>query len=228
MGFFTDSYDLFSIGLLSKLIGRVYYNGATPINITAAITGVALCGTLAGQLFFGWAGDRFGRKGVYAFTLMLMIFSSIASALSFGRTPHSVITGLCFWRFWLGFGVGGDYPLSATIMSEYSSRSNRGAFVAAVFAMQGMGILVAAIVTLIFADAFRRWAPENAENADYVWRAVLLFAALPTALTLYTRAMMPETPRYTMLVKGDNTQAAKDISNVLGHQVGQLSRKSFQ
>ena len=43
---------------------------------------------------------------------------------------------LIFWRFVLGFGIGGDYPLSATIMAEYSSTKWRGSFLAAVFAMQ--------------------------------------------------------------------------------------------
>jgi MFS transporter, PHS family, inorganic phosphate transporter len=102
MGFFTDSYDLFSIGLLSKLIGRIYYGGHMPINITAAITSVALVGTLVGQLLFGWLGDRFGRKSVYGITLWLMIVASIGSALSFGRTPNAVMGSLCFWRFLLG------------------------------------------------------------------------------------------------------------------------------
>jgi PHS family inorganic phosphate transporter-like MFS transporter len=38
-------------------------------------------------------------------------------------------------------GIGGDYPLSATIMSEYSNTRTRGAFIAAVFSMQGLGLL---------------------------------------------------------------------------------------
>lgn len=54
-------------------------------------------------------------------TLMLMVISAIACGLSFGHTATSVMTTLCFFRFWLGFGIGGDYPLSATIMSEYAN-----------------------------------------------------------------------------------------------------------
>jgi MFS transporter, PHS family, inorganic phosphate transporter len=62
---------------------------------------------------------------------------------------------LCFFRFWLGFGIGGDYPLSATIMSEYANKRTRGGFIAAVFAMQGFGILTGGIITLIISSAFR-------------------------------------------------------------------------
>ncbi|KAJ4973956.1 hypothetical protein NE237_007130 [Protea cynaroides] len=133
MGFFTDSYDLFSISLVTKLIGRLYYYtpgstspGSLPPNVNAAISGVALCGTFAGQLFFGWIGDKMGRKRVYGVTLILMVVSALASGLSFGHTAKGVVATLCFFRFWLGFGVGGDYPLSATIMSEYANKKTRG------------------------------------------------------------------------------------------------------
>ena len=148
MGFFTDAYDLFVISIVAKLIGRLYYTdptyknpGTLPPNVSAAVTGVALCGTLAGQLFFGWLGDKLGRKSVYGFTLILMVICSVFSGLSFGHEPKGVITTLCFFRFWLGFGVGGDYPLSATIMSEYANKKTRGSFIAAVFAMQVTKIL---------------------------------------------------------------------------------------
>ena len=67
--------------------------------MSAAVTGVALCGTLAGQLFFGWLGDKLGRKSVYGFTLILMVLCSVASGLSFGHTPKGVIATLCFFRF---------------------------------------------------------------------------------------------------------------------------------
>ncbi|KAJ6307024.1 hypothetical protein OIU78_022175 [Salix suchowensis] len=114
MGFFTDAYDLFCISLVTKLLGRIYYQvegspkpGILPPNVAAAVNGVALCGTLAGQLFFGWLGDKIGRKSVYGITLMLMMISSIGSGLSFGSSPKAVMATLCFFRFWLGFGIGG-------------------------------------------------------------------------------------------------------------------------
>ncbi|XP_028780719.1 probable inorganic phosphate transporter 1-5 isoform X2 [Neltuma alba] len=209
MGFFTDAYDLFSITNVTNLLGRIYYThpgsdkpGILPPNVSMAVNGVALCGTLAGQVFFGWLGDKLGRKKVYGITLALMVISSLASGLSFRNTPKGVISTLCFFRFWLGFGIGGDYPLSATIMSEYANKKTRGAFIAAVFAMQGFGILVGGIVSL-------------PKQADYVWRIILMFGAVPAAMTFYSRAKMPETARYTALVARNAKQAALDMSKVL-------------
>ncbi|XP_057531093.1 probable inorganic phosphate transporter 1-3 [Amaranthus tricolor] len=232
MGFFTDAYDLFCISLLTKLLGRIYYDvpgskkpGSLPINVSAAVSGVALCGTLAGQLFFGWLGDKMGRKKVYGMTLVMMVFSSLASGLSFGSSAKAVMTTLCFFRFWLGFGVGGDYPLSATIMSEYANKKTRGSFIAAVFAMQGVGILAGGIVSLLVSAAFEsKFKPPpykvNAvaslpPESDYIWRIVLMFGAIPAGMTYYWRMQMPETARYTALVAKNAKQAAEDMSKVL-------------
>ncbi|KAG6774590.1 hypothetical protein POTOM_021950 [Populus tomentosa] len=232
MGFFTDAYDLFCISLVTKLLGRIYYHvdgaekpGSLPPNVAAAVNGVAFCGTLSGQLFFGWLGDKMGRKKVYGMTLMLMVICSVASGLSFSHDAKAVMSTLCFFRFWLGFGIGGDYPLSATIMSEYANKKTRGAFIAAVFAMQGFGILAGGIFAIIISSAFKARfdAPSYEVNAvastvpqaDYVWRIILMVGALPAALTYYWRMKMPETARYTALVAKNAKQAATDMSRVL-------------
>uniref|UniRef100_M4EFC9 Major facilitator superfamily (MFS) profile domain-containing protein n=1 Tax=Brassica campestris TaxID=3711 RepID=M4EFC9_BRACM len=245
MGFFTDAYDLFCVSLVTKLLGRLYYfnplsekPGSLPPHVAAAVNGVALCGTLAGQLFFGWLGDKLGRKKVYGITLIMMIVCSVASGLSFGNKAKGVMTTLCFFRFWLGFGIGGDYPLSATIMSEYANKKTRGAFIAAVFAMQGVGILAGGFVALAVSSIFDKKfpAPTYAVNralstppqADYIWRIIVMFGALPAALTYYWRMKMPETARYTALVAKNIKQATQDMSKAATmngiHEVFMIAR----
>ncbi|KAL4594894.1 hypothetical protein ACB092_12G052400 [Castanea dentata] len=232
MGFFTDAYDLFCISTVTKLLGRLYYYnsdtnipGKLPVNVNNAVTGVALVGTLVGQLVFGYLGNKLGRKKVYGITLILMVICAICSGVSFGSSARSVIGTLCFFRFWLGFGIGGDYPLSATIMSEYANKRTRGTFIAAVFAMQGVGIVFAGLVSMILSGIFLHFfdAPTFDQNqvlstqpeADYLWRIVLMLGALPALLTFYWRMKMPETCRYTALIEGNAKQAAADMGRVL-------------
>jgi PHS family inorganic phosphate transporter-like MFS transporter len=244
MGFFNDSYDLFTIGLLTKLIGRIYYTprcpmnticpksfygkkpGALPINQNSAITAVALCGTLVGQIFFGWLGDKIGRKTAYGVTLVTMVVFGVGQAMSFGTTATAVVTTLCICRFMLGVGIGGDYPLSAVIMSEYANKKTRGAFVAAVFSMQGIGILVGAAITLAVTAGLRHSHPRppfsqdpygsiGLPASDFAWRLVLALGAIPAALTFYYRLQLPETARYTSIVAGDAAGTAANMARVL-------------
>ncbi|KAJ0099131.1 hypothetical protein Patl1_20303 [Pistacia atlantica] len=245
MGFFTDAYDLFCISAVTKLLGRLYYfdpdstkPGKLPPSVNNAVTGVALVGTLTGQLFFGWLGDKLGRKKVYGVTLVLMAFCAICSGLSFGATRGAVFGTLLFFRFWLGFGIGGDYPLSATIMSEYANKKTRGAFIAAVFAMQGVGIIFAGLVSMILSRIFLSKYPaphyqddrlfSTRPEGDFLWRIVLMLGALPAILTFYWRMKMPETGRYTALIEGNAKQAAADMGRVLDIEIevdqGKLSQ----
>ncbi|RCV21455.1 hypothetical protein SETIT_4G140700v2 [Setaria italica] len=229
MGLFTDSYDLFCIAPVMKLIGRVYYPadptaaspGVTPPAVVSATVGVALLGAVAGNLLFGALGDRAGRRRVYGASLLLMVVSSVGSGFSVCRTRRCALASLCLFRFLLGVAIGGDYPLSATIMSEFANRRTRGAFIAAVFSMQGFGILASSAVTMAVAAAFDRYTGRRApldtpEAADLAWRVILMIGAVPAAVTFYWRMAMPETARFTALVERDVVKATNDIGRVLG------------
>jgi len=206
MGLFTDSYDLFSITLITKMLGRIYYSDHQEIRqvnpvVVSALVSVALLGTAFGQLLFGRLGDLKGRRHVYGIALLLMLTSSLASGFSICTTKRAcVLLSLGFFRFFLGLGIGGDYPLSSTIMSEFANKRTRGSFIAAVFSMQGFGILASATVTMVVCLVFRSGSkPATAfdvpPEADVAWRLILMIGSVPAALTYYWRMMMPETAR---------------------------------
>ncbi|CAA7042512.1 unnamed protein product [Microthlaspi erraticum] len=242
MGLFTDAYDLFCIAPVMKMISQIYYHkdsiGTAVLSTSYAI---ALLGTAMGQLVFGYLGDRVGRRRVYGLCLLIMVFSSFGCGFSVCTTRRScVMASLGFFRFVLGLGIGGDYPLSATIMSEFANKRTRGAFIAAVFSMQGLGILTSSAVTMVVCVAFKS-AGEGSlgskkaagvetlapADSDIAWRLILMIGALPAALTFYWRMLMPETARYTALVENNATQAAKDMQRVMSVSIiSQLAEDS--
>ncbi|XP_043709079.1 probable inorganic phosphate transporter 1-10 [Telopea speciosissima] len=235
MGLFTDAYDLFCIAPVMKLIGHIYYSrpgtansGVTPPSVVSIMVSIALLGTVIGKLVFGRLGDLVGRRRVYGLALILMVSSSVGCGFSICRTKKCVLTSLCFFRFWLGVGIGGDYPLSATIMSEFANKRTRGSFIAAVFCMQGFGILTSSAVTMAVCAIFNRvsgWPDPKRptpDEADLAWRLILMIGAIPAAMTYYWRMMMPETARYTALVEQNICQAVKDMEKVLDVPVNEI------
>ena len=133
MGFFTDAYDLFIIGIASTLITKEWNLSSGRL---ALLNSTMLAAAFLGALVFGRLADASGRKRVYWVVAAIMIVAAVGSALS----PSYWV--LIIFRFLLGFGVGGDYPVSAVLMSEYANRKDRGKLVGLVFGTQALGLIV--------------------------------------------------------------------------------------
>ncbi|KAK3425092.1 hypothetical protein EUGRSUZ_F01809 [Eucalyptus grandis] len=235
MGLFTDAYHLFSITPITRLLGHIYYeshgNQVPPV-IESAMLAVALLGAAIGQLIFGRLGDLVGRRRLYGLALMLMMAGSIGCGFSVGTTKGCILASLGFFRFLLGVGIGGDYPLSATIMSEYANKRMRGRFMAAVFSMQVFGILASSAVTMAVCKIFGRIyhpSPKDPipKEADIAWRLILMLGVIPAVMTFYWRMKMPETARYTALVEKNVLQATQDMERVLDMSPGQIPEGHF-
>jgi MFS family permease len=134
-----------------------------------------------------------------------MVVAALGSALS----PSFWV--LIAFRFFLGFGVGGDYPVSAVLMSEYANRKDRGKLVGMVFGTQALGLIVGPLVALALLGA-------GASN-DVAWRTMLALGAVPAAAVVYLRRKMPESPRYQIQVQGQAGQAASQLASFTGGQV---------
>ena len=135
-GFFTDAYDLFSANFITTMIGLVYYKGHTiPTSADTAIKLSTTAGAVLGQVVFGWLADKLGRKRMYGLELIIIIVGTFGQSIT-GVGPGLAFLGpLIFWRVVMGIGVGGDYPLSSVITSEFATVKWRGALMNSVFAM---------------------------------------------------------------------------------------------
>lgn len=135
-GFFTDAYDLFSANFICVMIGLAYYpDGELPTTAETAIKLSTTAGAIVGQVLFGWLADKLGRKKMYGIELMIILVGTVGQALSAQGSGLPVLVPIIFWRVTMGIGIGGDYPLSSIITSEFASVKWRGALMNSVFAM---------------------------------------------------------------------------------------------
>ena len=193
-GFFTDAYDLFVISTVATLVTAQWHLSTTQ---KSWVTGAAILGAFIGATIFGRVADLLGRKSVYAVVAAVMIGGALLSALANG------FLWLVLARFLIGLGIGGDYPVSAVLMSEYSNRADRGRLVGLVFSMQALGLIVGPLVALTLLS--------SGVGHDLTWRLLLGLGAVPAAAVLWLRTRMPESPRYLAHVRGDADKAASDL-----------------
>jgi len=179
MGFFTDAYDLFVIGIVSTLLKTQWHLDTGQL---ALLNAVMLGAAFLGALVFGRLADVVGRTRVYWMSAALMVVAAVGSALA----PSLAV--LIAFRFLLGFGVGGDYPVSAVLMSEYARPQDRGRMVGLVFSAQAVGLIIGPLVALALLG--------GGASPAITWRILLGLGAVPAAAAVWLRRKMPEPPRY--------------------------------
>ena len=193
IGFFTDAYDLFVIGIVSVLLKSEWHLDTSQL---AMLNAVMLGAAFLGAIAFGRLADVIGRTRVYWMSAALMVLAAIGSALS----PSLMV--LTAFRFLLGFGVGGDYPVSAVLMSEYAGRRDRGRQVGLVFSTQAVGLIVGPLLALALLG--------GGAGAPLTWRLLLGIGAIPAAVAVWLRRKLPEPERFTAVaVKADAGQRAQ-------------------
>src|SRR6185437_4742254 len=179
MGFFTDAYDLFVIGIVSTLLKTQWHLSTGQLSLLNA---VMLGAAFLGAMVFGRVADLIGRTRVYWMSAALMVVAAIGSALA---PSLAVLIG---FRFLLGFGVGGDYPVSAVLMSEYAGHHHRGRMVGLVFCAQAVGLVVGPLAALALLG--------GGTGPAATWRILLGLGAIPAAAAVWLRRTLPEPPRF--------------------------------
>ncbi|MEM0156144.1 MAG: MFS transporter [Thermoplasmataceae archaeon] len=231
MGFFSDAYDLFVLSTAFPAILSVFnitsqsnFFGTQTVNILGAtlssvsveegmIGSAALFGAFVGAIVFGRIADLKGRKYAYGVEMTILVVFAIVSALSVN------VTMLIISRFILGIGIGGDYPVSSTIMSEYANVKNRGKLISSVFAMQGFGLMAGSLIGIMSIHFL---------SLDYAWRLMLGFGSVPAAAVIYLRRRIKETPRFKLQIEGDAEGAALSVKQATGVSIdaaGQMQVK---
>lgn len=234
VGFMTDSYDIFAINIGITMLAYVYWNGTIPSSTTTLIKVSTSVGTVIGQVGFGMAGDFFGRKKIYGLELIVIITSIIIQCM-LGSSPAINFTAIfSTMRIVMGVGVGGDYPLSSIISSEFSTTKWRGAIMGAVFSNQGLGQLFAGIVAivvvaaykddLIVANTSKECVGDCVKACDQMWRILIGFGCVPGIIALYYRLTIAESPRYSLdVTEGDDIRKVADAEAAIDEAAAALA-----
>lgn len=199
LGFFTDAFDLTVISTALVLIKPLWGLNAGQV---ALVGSSSLIASAVGALVVGRFADIAGRKRLYGAVAVVMILGALATALAPG------FGWLVFLRFVLGMAIGGDYPVSAVLMTEYANIRNRGRMVALMFVSYALGSIAGPLVAVILLAL--------GINQDLAWRLLLGFGAIPAVCTLLARRGLPESPRYIADVRGDTASAAAELSRFSG------------
>ncbi|KLJ07552.1 hypothetical protein EMPG_16967 [Blastomyces silverae] len=245
VGFFTDGYDIFAVGIIIPMLSHVYWHGAMPARIETAMRAATLVGTIIGQYAFGVLADLYGRRKMYGLELLVVIVATVGVTMaSEGASKSMDLAGwLISWRFLMGIGIGGDYPLSAVITSEFAPTKSRARMIATVFFMQPCGYLVATLVALFATLANKNGLPTSIptdvdsirsctddelcrRTIDSIWRWVIGVGAIPAAIAILFRISIPESPRYTMEVLNRPDEALEDVNEMGWKRAARAPRRT--
>eukprot|EP00904_Undaria_pinnatifida_P013101 jgi/Undpi1/8921/HiC_scaffold_26.g11382.m1 len=157
---------------------------------------------LIGAGFWSVYADKCGRRSAFVQSLACVFLAGVASAAA-----PSLVT-LCIFRMVVGFGVGGNLPVSAALVAEFLPTSQRAYVLCGISgAFWGVGVITASLLGLVLANTLRSGEEE------LFWRLFLGLAALPSAIVAVAHRVLPESPRF-LHAMGKDGEAAQMLESV--------------
>lgn len=199
VGTLIEWYDFFAYASLSPYIAALFFPKGDP---TAAIIGTWLLFATGfavrplGALIFGHLGDRIGRKSTFLTTLLLMGLSTaaIGALPTYQQVGVAATALLAFLRILQGISLGGEYGGAITYVIEHAPSGRRALYAGFVSATPPLGLGLSSF-TVVASSKLMSPADFN----SWGWRAPFLLALILTALGLYLRLKLAETPIFSRL-----------------------------
>jgi len=173
------AFDAMDVGLVSFVLAALAREWALPPSTLSWIASVGLAGMAVGASVGGLLADRFGRRQVFAATLLVYGLATGASALAWS------VAALLVFRFLVGLGLGAELPVASTLVSEFAPARLRGRVVVALEAFWAVGWLLAALIGFFVVPA-----------GEGTWRWAFAIGALPALYAAVIRRTLPESVRF--------------------------------
>lgn len=220
LGGCLEFYDFAVFLLFAGVLGEVFFpDGLTPWMSTLQLWGLFAAGYVFrpfGGLILAHFGDVFGRKRVFAFSILLMATATLGIALlpTYSMIGVGASLALIFLRAAQGIAIGGEVPGAWVFAAEHMTRQNRGVACGAICGGLALGILLAFLSAMAIMATL---TPENVQQ--FGWRIPFLLGGVFGLVSLKLRRMLFETPAFA------RSQANKPLHTELPARAVLLAQK---
>jgi putative MFS transporter len=204
-GYFCDVIDFTVFGSLVPFIIKSGFGAAADAALIGSATIFGLAIGTAGQ---GELSDRFGRRFIYQFNLLLFGIFTILGALA----PSVTVLVIC--RVIAGIGLGAEQPLAFAYAGEYAPKRIRGRILSIVHFIGGACVWpIGTGLVLGFGALMATYYTDVAVSAEHVWRGVWLVIGVLALIVWVFRFTLPESPRY-LATHGRGEEAIKVLGRL--------------
>lgn len=183
-------FDAMDVGIISFIVAALTVHWKLSAGQVGVLTSLNSVGMAFGAAIAGYLADRYGRKSVLLWTLLIFSAASGLSALA------ASFTVLCILRFIAGVGLGGELPVASTLVSESMPAQDRGRAVVLLESFWAGGWILAALIAYFVIP-------------KYGWQSAFVIGALPALYALYLRRAIEDPPRFRKERSGETSFAAK-------------------
>ncbi|WP_248800333.1 MFS transporter [Pseudomonas sp. MWU13-2105] len=174
LAFFFDSMDL---AMMTFLLGSIKAEFALSSAQAGLLASSSFFGMVVGASLSGLLADRFGRKPVFQWSIVLW---GLASYLC---STTQTVESLTLFRILLGFGMGMEFPIAQSMLSELIPAKRRGRYIALMDGFWPLGFVAAGVLSYFLLPLVG-------------WRDIFLVLAIPAVFVLAIRFFIPESPRW--------------------------------
>lgn len=204
-GWLFDFYDLMLFAYVAAAVAKDWSWGADAARYKGWAVGLALGASGIGGIVFGGLADKYGRKAVMTWTILLYSLGTGLCGLSWG------LWSLLAFRALAGLGVGGEWATGHALLAEIVPAAKRGRAAALLQAGEPLGVALAVVMGL--------WVCPRIG-----WRAVFLVSALPAFLVLLVRRYVVESPLWLARSAAPTRPFWEPYAEVWRHHRGRAAR----
>ena len=174
--------------MLSTIYPDAYSNSTASQNVSA----IAFAGTVVGMLVFGYTSDHWSRKwSLMISTVILFVFAALcAGSYGYKDSTYGMFAALTAYRFFIGVGIGGEYPAGSVACAENTGELKEGHrnrwFIMFTNFQIDFGFVVSALVPMILVLIFTE------DHLRAAWRVALGLGVIPPLSLIYLRTKMNE------------------------------------